>query len=206
MLIAILVLFVAGVVFSQALAAGAPAAAAPYRNLLTRQARLAWGLHAPVPAMAAQVQQESAWNPRAVSRVGARGLGQVMPATATWWCDRVGLKAAACQPHNPAWALRALAGYDKYLYDRAGKRFAHLAPFDRYWLALRGYNGGEAHVTAEAATTGTATPTVAQIDAACGRARRAKAHCAENTTYPRRILLVLQPRYAAWGPLLEPGK
>jgi len=35
----------------------------------------------PAPVIAAQVQTESAWNPRAVSPVGAQGIAQFMPAT-----------------------------------------------------------------------------------------------------------------------------
>lgn len=66
----------------------------------------------------------------------------------------------------------------------------------------RAYNGGEAHLRAEAAASGWRMPSRAKIDMACGKARRAAAHCAENLTYPRRILLQLQPRYAAWGPMV----
>ena len=43
-------------------------------------------------------------------------------------------------------------------------------------------------------------PTAAQVDAACGWAKRAPVHCQENLDYPYRILVVIQPRYAAWGP------
>ena len=61
-----------------------PAAAARYRLTLLREAHGQWGLDAPVAAFAAQVHQESGWNPQAVSRVGARGLAQFMPATTLW--------------------------------------------------------------------------------------------------------------------------
>ncbi len=176
-----------------------PAAAARWRGELVRAAHLHWGLDAPIAAMAAQVQQESGWNAQAVSRVGARGMAQFMPSTARWWCQRTGTPAEECLPHNPTWALRALAGYDAWLYRRMGAHFPHLGRFDRFWLALRGYNGGEGNVTKEAATLGLKTPTRRQIDAACGARGRSSAHCKENTTYPRRIMLVLQPRYAQWG-------
>lgn len=178
-----------------------PAASARYKLQLRRAAQTEWGLDAPVAAMAAQVHQESAWNPQAVSRVGARGLAQFMPATARWWCERMRTTASDCLPHNPAWALRALVGYDRFLFDRAP---AHLDRFDRYWMALRAYNGGEGHLRAEAAKTGAPAPTRAQIDSACGQARRAVVHCRENLGYPRRILLDIQPRYASWGPVVEP--
>lgn len=176
-----------------------PAAAARWRAELVRAAHTQWGLDAPVAALAAQVHQESGWNPQAVSAVGARGMAQFMPGTARWWCELNGLDAQQCQPHNPTWALRALIGYDKWLFDRTPLRYTAR---DRMWVALRAYNGGLGHWTAEAAATGLARPTRAQADAACGRARRAALHCAENLGYPRRILEVLQPRYASWGGVL----
>ena len=120
-----------------------------------------------------------------------------LPATATWWCALNGLGAAACQPHNPTWALRALVGYDKYLFDRTPVRYGER---DRMWVALRSYNGGLGHWQKEAAVSGTAQPSRSQVDAACGKARRAAVHCKENLGYPHRILTVLQPRYLQWGP------
>ena len=173
-----------------------PQAAQQYRALLVRTAHAAWGLDAPVAVFAAQVHQESAWRPDAVSRVGAQGLAQFMPATSRW-IAAVDPALAAQQPFNPAWALRALVTYDRWLYDRAPARYT---PRERMHVALRAYNGGLGHWQAEAAATGAARPTLAQVDAACGKARRAAVHCAENLGYPHRILVLIQPRYAAWGP------
>lgn len=190
----------AGAVLStctQPVQAQVPAAAQQYRSQLVRTAHSVWGLDAPVAVFAAQVHQESAWKPEAISRVGAGGLGQFMPATANWWCDLNKIAPAACQPHNPAWALRALVGYNKYLYDRTPTRYSS---YDRMWVALRGYNGGLGHWQREAVASGATQPTREQVDAACGKARRAAAHCPENLHYPRRILNELQPRYSHWGP------
>ena len=191
----------AGGFFSPCAHAQVPHESARYKLTLLREAHGQWGLGAPVPAFAAQVHQESGWRPDAVSREGARGLAQFMPATARWWCAREGTAAADCLPHNPSWALRAMVGYDKHLYDRTPARMGR---YDRLWLALRGYNGGEGHWQAEGRTTGLAAPTRQQIDAACGRARRAAVHCTENLGYPRRILIDLQPRYATWGAAWQP--
>ena len=174
-----------------------PAAAQQHRTLLVRTANATWGLGAPVAVFAAQVHQESAWKPEAVSGVGARGLAQFMPSTASWWCELNKLAPSACQPHNTAWALRALVGYDKYLYDRTPTRYG---AYDRMWVALRGYNGGLGHWQREAAVSGSAQPTRQQVDSACGKARRAAVHCRENLGYPQRILVDLQPRYLSWGP------
>lgn len=171
-----------------------PAAAAPYRAQLLRAAHSQWGLNAPVAALAAQVHAESAWQPQAVSRVGAQGLAQFMPATARWWCGLHGVPAADCLPHNPAWALRALVGYDLWLYQRLA---AAGAEPERLWAMLRAYNGGLGHWQAEAARAGSFSR--AAVDAACGSARRHRSHCAENLAYPQRVLVTLQPRYATWG-------
>ena len=176
-----------------------PAAAHKYRAELVRAAHTQWGLDAPISALAAQVHQESGWRSDAVSRVGAQGMAQFMPGTATWWCSLHKLSAADCQPKNPTWALRALVGYDKYLFDLTPTRYTER---ERLHVALRAYNGGLGHWRAEAASTGLAQPTLAQVDAACGQARRHRTHCAENLGYPLRILNVLQPRYAAWGRVL----
>jgi soluble lytic murein transglycosylase-like protein len=173
-----------------------PPAAQQYRPLLLRTAHAVWGLHAPVAVFAAQVHQESAWRRDAVSHVGAQGLAQFMPGT-TDWIGGIDPALAARQPYNPGWALRALVTYDRWLYDRAP---THYAPRDRMWVALRAYNGGLGHWQKEAAATGAARPTRAQVDAACGQARRAAVHCRENLGYPQRILIVIQPRYLLWGP------
>ena len=189
----------AGGFFSPCAHAQVPHESARYKLTLLREAHGQWGLGAPVPAFAAQVHQESGWRPDAVSRVGARGLAQFMPGTASWWCELTGTAAADCQPHNPTWAIRSLVGYDKWLYDRTPVRYGE---FDRLWVMLRAYNGGLGHWQREheAAASGAVQPTRAQVDAACGKARRAAVHCRENLGYPHRILIVLQPRYAAWGP------
>ena len=173
-----------------------PQAAQQYRPLLLRTAHAVWGLDAPVAVFAAQVHQESAWRPGAVSHVGAQGLAQFMPATTRWIASQ-SPDLAAQQPYNPAWALRALVTYDLWLYERTPARYD---PFDRMWVALRAYNGGLGHWQAEARGLGVRLPSRVQVDAACGTARRAAVHCRENLGYPHRILVVLQPRYLLWGP------
>jgi soluble lytic murein transglycosylase-like protein len=61
-----------------------PAQANIYRARLTREARAAWGLEAPVALFAAQVHQESGWREDARSLMGALGLARFMPGTAAW--------------------------------------------------------------------------------------------------------------------------
>lgn len=171
-----------------------PRAALAYRAGLTRTARAVWGLGAPVATFAAQVHQESAWNPRAVSRAGAAGLAQFMPATSTW-ISGLDPQLQANEPFSAAWALRAMVTYDQWLFERAPPAYG---PRDRMWVALRAYNGGLGHWQAESRRASDTSR--AAVDAACGSAKRARSHCPENLGYPRRILLELQPRYLAWGP------
>lgn len=74
---------------------------------------------------------ETRFNPAAVSRKGARGLMQMMPATAR----RFDLK----NPHEPAAAIDAAARYVRLLVARYGGRAD---------LVLAAYNAGEAAVDA----------------------------------------------------------
>lgn len=177
-----------------ALAVEIPRDALRYQRDLTRTAHATWGLDAPVAAFAAQIHQESGWNPQAVSHVGAKGMAQFMPATAKWWCDLNNLSAEECQPTNPVWAMRALVGYDRWLFERVRGN----SEFDRLWAALRAYNGGLGHWQKEAATVRPALDRQT-VDSACGKVRRHIIHCPENLGYPHRILIVLQPRYLGWG-------
>lgn len=57
----------------------------------------------PAPVIAAQIQTESAWNPRAVSPVGAQGIAQFMPDTwaaagRDWSGDGVASRASPTTP------------------------------------------------------------------------------------------------------------
>lgn len=198
--IALAVLFLLSAYIGSAYAASPDPLSHQYRSTLTRSAQAVWGLNAPTPVFAAQIQQESGWNPNAVSKVGAKGMAQFMPASATWWCSLNKLSATDCQPTNPTWAMRALVGYDKWLYDRVwseGGTGGTGYEYDRMHAALRAYNGGLGHWQAEAKIAQSRNRIV--IDRACGMAKRSKLNCPENLNYPKRILNVYQPRYYGWG-------
>lgn len=79
--------------------------------------------------LVALVATESSWHPYAVSPVGARGLGQLMPGTAA------GLGVDAFSPHAN---LNGTARYLRGLLDR----YAAYPQAQRYRLALAGYNAG----------------------------------------------------------------
>jgi len=180
---AVVVGVVVGVVPASALALEPPRAALQYRAELTRAVHLVWGLHGPIATMAAQVHQESAWRPDARSPF-AHGLTQFTPDTAQW----IGGLDPALRPAdtgNPVWALRAMARYNRWLYDRVPNRSNACA---RWIDILRAYNGGLGWVQREART-----------GKPCA-AFRSAANCAENLDYPVRILIRHQPRYLSWGP------
>ncbi len=191
------IVLVLGGFFSHA-CAQVPSNAGRYRADLVRAAHANWGLDAPVAVLAAQVHQESGWNPQAVSRVGATGMAQFMPATATWWCGLNNIPTDQCQPQNPTWALRALVGYDKWLHDRV-----HATdPRNRMAFALSAYNGGLGWVNRDKALAQRKgyDPLVWFGSVEQVNAGRSEANWHENRGYPHRILNVLQPRYLAWGP------
>jgi soluble lytic murein transglycosylase-like protein len=64
----------------------------------------------------AQVKQESAFDPDAVSRVGASGLTQFMPATFKEWSKKLGLEHSS--EFNPEHAIASQAAYMASLLKR----------------------------------------------------------------------------------------
>jgi soluble lytic murein transglycosylase-like protein len=95
-----------------------------YRGLYLGNAKEAARRHGvPEELFLRLVQQESGWNPNAVSSKGATGLAQLMPETAR----RLGVNAA-----DPVDNLDGGARYLRMMYDRFGD----------WRLALAAYNAG----------------------------------------------------------------
>lgn len=177
-------------------AADIPRAALRYQRDLIREARAAWGVDAPIAMFAAQIHQESRWNARAISPVGAAGIGQFMPATARW-ISTLHSDLAGADVHDPQWGIRALVRYDLHLYRRAiGDRDC-----DRHHFALWAYNGGEKWVQRDKAAARAAgyDPGFWGNVAPFNAGRRASAF-EENRGYTRRIIYQHQHVYRAWGP------
>lgn len=180
-----------------------PRAAEQHKGTLTRAARAYWGLDAPVAVFAAQVHTESWWRNDTVSHVGAQGLAQFMPATARW-LPSVMPETGKPAPFNPAWSLRALCAYDRWLWERTGA----WSDYERMAFTLSAYNGGHGWVLRDKAKARKLGKDdrrwfghVENVNA--GRSRAA---FAENRQYPRRILQERQQVYAraGWGPGLTP--
>src|SRR4030067_3217831 len=78
----------------------------------------------PYEVLYRNIKQESNFNPKAVSKTGARGIAQFIPSTA----KAMGIK----DPHDPKEAIPASAKYLKQLYDQFGD----------WKLAVAAYNAG----------------------------------------------------------------
>jgi soluble lytic murein transglycosylase-like protein len=101
-----------------------PSSLPNYRGRYLETARQAARRHGvPEELFLRLVQQESGWNPGAVSHKGATGLAQLMPGTA----DRLGVDET--DPHQN---LDGGARYLRLMYDRFGD----------WKLALAAYNAG----------------------------------------------------------------
>lgn len=172
-----------------------PTDAQPWRAPLTAFAIGAWGPDAPVASFAAQIHQESAWRPSAKSPVGAVGLSQFMPATASWMGKVFPSELADADPTNPLWSLRALVKYDRWLYDRIPAD----ARCERMAFALSAYNGGAGWVYRRQKLShrpGRCLEDTCEINPGIGMANQR-----ENAAYPKRILRGYEARYvrAGWG-------
>lgn len=85
--------------------------------------------------LAAMAYQESAWNPRAVSPTGVRGIMMLTLATAA----HIGVKNRL----NPRQSIRGGARYFRHILNEIPDRIAEP---DRTWLALAAYNMGFGHL------------------------------------------------------------
>ncbi|WP_156173855.1 transglycosylase SLT domain-containing protein [Cupriavidus basilensis] len=168
-----------------------PPAANQYRQAIARETAFRFGVTGPVPVVAAQIMQESKFNPLARSQVGAQGLMQFMPTTAEW-AGQAGVDGPV-QPLNPQWSIRAGVWYDRWLYDRVKVAETEC---DRWAFALSGYNGGSGYVNKRqklSARPGSWAET-GQINPGIHPANQR-----ENQAYPHQILGRWQPLFKTWG-------
>ena len=198
----IIVALVAGLVVAGILASGAahaqvPEACRAYERDITRQAHNTFGIaDPPISVLAAQMQQESSCNPRAQSPF-ASGLTQFTPGTVKDMAKRYPTELGAADPFNPRWAIAAQALYMRDLT----KATPGATWCDTWAFGLSGYNGGPGWLTRDRA--------LCLLANGCDRNRwfghveltpdrkRAPHNIAENRGYPKRILLLLVPRYIA---------
>lgn len=167
-----------------------------YKHGLTQASHLMWGLDAPIATFAAQIHQESRFNPNAKSPVGAAGLTQFMPGTAQDMA-RLYPSLSPAAPYNPDWALRALVAYDLQLW----RQIKADDDCQRGAMMLSAYNGGLGWVRRD--------QNLARAGGHSGQrwfgqvewfnAGRKSSAFTENRNYPRQILMIHEPNYVAAG-------
>jgi len=139
----LLMLLGGGIAADAAAAPAAPGVLRPgaipaqYETLIQKAAQTCPGITAPL--LAAQLEAESGWNPRAISPVGAQGLAQFMPGT--WLSEGVdGDGDGIRDPFNPADAIASQASFMcKLLAAVTADQNLTGDPID---LALAAYNAG----------------------------------------------------------------
>jgi len=89
-----------------------------------------------VSMLTSLIYQESRFNYRAISKEGARGLGQIMPETLAWICREWNMNCNIKTAYNPIINIRMTAWYLDWLYKNA--------PVARgdWGKTLAYYNGG----------------------------------------------------------------
>lgn len=173
-----------------------PDSAALYRHYVEQAASEVWGVEASPARLAAQIHQESSWDPGARSDVGAQGLAQFMPATARWIAQQFPDRLGDFDPWDPRQAALAAAVYDQWLVQRNPGRTA----CDCWSFGLSAYNGGESRLHAEQALAHKAGRDSLTWFGSVDRYRaRSPSAWKQNRGYVWRILKVLEPAYIAAG-------
>lgn len=188
---------IGGLLLLLALAASAqviPAAAHQYRHELIREAQFIFGLRAPVPMLAAQIEQESSWRAGVTAWDNGRGLAQFMDPTARFIAE-YHPELGPPDPYNPRWAIRAMVRLNKFNYERVQGQ----DPCHRWAAALKAYNAGLGWVRrAQAASP---KPHVWWDVTEWINAGQSAKNFEYSRLYPRKILYNRQDKYASWGAL-----
>jgi len=169
-----------------------PRGAEKWKRDVVRNARLEFGLDAPVAMLAGQIEQESGWNEAARSQVGALGIAQFMPLTAGDLARSLGGPA---EPLNAAWALRAHAKYMHQLLNAVH----YPTECDAFGAALSAYNGGlgwhnRRRASLPASRRDDFWASVRIVNPGISLASQS-----ENEDYPFRIVYQRQLKYSTWG-------
>lgn len=163
-----------------------------YKKFLIREVHFLWGMDENVSTFAAQIRQESDWNPDARSPHAA-GLTQFTPNSARWISTVYpelsdGFFAGPDRRLDWKWSIRAMVRYDRYLYTKL-TRFTQDS--NLWTLTLRSYNGGLGWIKKEHRNCKT-------MDFACCRRYRRRSACRENIAYSKAVLERWKVLYEAW--------
>ena len=168
-----------------------PLASLNYRRQLTREAQFIYGLEAPIPMFAAQIEQESGWRPGITAWDNGRGLAQFMDPT-TDTIIRLYPDLGAAQPYNPIWAMRAMVRYDQWL----SKQVVGDTHCDKWAASLKGYNAGVGYVKQAQRKSG--KPGLWFGNTEFVTTRQSPKNFEYSRLYPRWILLKRQKNYFGW--------
>ena len=179
----------------QADMSGIPRVCLEYKRRIISETRHAWGLDGYPSTFGAQIQQESACNPNAVSRVGAQGLAQFMPATSKWFGNDIMKETPA--PLDPDWSIRAMVQYNLHLWDQVSA----IDDCNRMAKTLSAYNGGLGWIRKDErlADKKGLDKDVWFDNVEAVNSGRSAANFKENRGYPRRIMLKIEPSYVNAG-------
>lgn len=197
LIVGFLIMLFFGANAAQAQTVQVPDVDARIRLLVEQAAADEWGVDASPARLAAQLHQESSWNPKARSSVGAEGLAQIMPTTGKWLAQQFP-QIGTYDPWDAAWSARAAAVYDHWLLQRnqgAGS-------CSSWAFAFSAYNGGETLLHKEqvlAAQHG--KDSKRWFGNTANYSARTQANWQQNRDYVHRILIVLEPAYikAGWS-------
>ena len=175
---------------SSATLAQVPQAALEHRSAMTRSAYRIHGPGAPVATLAAQIHQESGWNPTIKSWVGAEGLAQFMPGTANDIARQFPTDCAPANPTSPAWAFACRDRLMRQLVGASSRAVGGgpVSACSTWAFAFRGYNGGPGWMLRDRrkALANGANPDDWQAVRPFNAGRNANA-IKENREYPERI-------------------
>lgn len=169
-----------------------PQVALQYRATLTREAQFIFGLNAPIPALAAQLEQESGWRAGVTAWDNGRGLAQFMDPTARFVSRRYA-DLGIPDPYNPTWAIRAQVR----LNDFNLRRVKGDTTCDRWGAGLKAYNAGLGYVQKAQAASGTPGQWFGATEFI--KSGQSAKNFEYSRMYPRWILLRRQNKYADWG-------
>jgi membrane-bound lytic murein transglycosylase MltF len=169
-----------------------------WQRQLTKEAHTVFGLAAPVPVLAAQIEAESACRPD-VHSAYAVGLTEFTPETAADMAARYPDVLAPAAPGDPRWAIAAQV---RYMHELTSPDRAARTPCDRWAFGFSAYNGGDGWVRRDqrlCTASGKGCDWQQWFSNVEFHTARGGAAALENRTYVRRILLDYAPGYSAWG-------
>jgi soluble lytic murein transglycosylase-like protein len=169
-----------------------------YAGATTREAQAVYGPDAPVPALLGQMRQESSCRADVTAGDLGRGIAQFMDGTSRQ-VSTMFPELGPPQPYNATWAIRALVRYDSWI----GKRVKARDECERWGALLKGYNAGPGYV--QQAQTKSPDPSIWFGLTEYVPTRQSPVNFEYSRTYPRKILLKHQPRYAGLGRLVCPN-